>query len=169
MTPREIAMVRAGRAIKLYPNLSPYSTKVAAATAGVRSRILEFTPDVAGFLFVPNLIVPLIKAFYAGPTEVDPSTLFYFGVKKAGKQSPDFADSGFSYHNFSELAGKDQANGINRTQDGTLAVDLGNNLLAYDGDVIVIDADGPDALDPALNGSSETARFEFQARVGRIN
>lgn len=166
MTPAEVRMVQSGTPTKLYPGVPTYGNTITTATANVQSRILTFTPAVGGFLYVPNNIVPIIKAYKAGPTEVDPDTLFYFGVLKAGKQTADYAPVGFSYHAFADLSAAQQADGTNRTADGTLAVDLGANLLAYYGDLIVVDADGPDALNPDPSTIPGT-RFIFQARAGR--
>lgn len=166
MTPKQWAMVQAGRPTHVDLS-SPLVTLAQAANAGVRSRIIEITPDPASFLFVANIIVPVWKGYYAGPTEIDPETLLYLGVQHAGKSSPDWADAAFSYHPFADLTASDQANGINRDRNGVLSVDLGKNLLAEDGDKLVIDTDCPHAYDPSLAGAGN--RFRIQVRVGRMS
>ena len=165
LTARQLAMIDAGQDVKINPGFRLVSL-LQAATANVRSTILEVTPDVGGFVYIRNLIVPIVKAFDATPTEVPGDTEFYLGVQKAGSASVDYAPLGFDYYAFADLTSAAQADGINRDPRGTLAHNLGKALLAEDGDKIVVQTKCSLALDLSKNVAN--TRFQVAAIIGRM-
>lgn len=150
--------------VDLSPSLTPWGTLSQTATASNRSRILEYTPTTGGWIYVDGQIEPIIKLYYAGPTEIPAATKFYFGVQRADKGSPDWTDAVVSYRNFAELAADAQQSRLNRGDGGTLVINLGKALWIPDGDKLVIDTDCTQALNPTLS----PGRFEFKATVGRL-
>jgi len=158
-------MIDQGQDVTINPGFRLVSL-LQAAQAGVRSTIMELTPDVGGFIYIRKLIIPIIKAFNAVPTEVDGDTEFYWGVRRSGSASEDWAPLGFDYYPFRDLTSASQADGINRDPRGTLAKNLGKALLAEDGDVVVIQTKCTQALD--LSANVGNTRFQFDAIIGKM-
>lgn len=153
------------RTINLYPDLSPYNTAKTNGVDGARSTVLEFQPDRGGFLGVRQFVQPIIKLFDSTGTELPGDTELFIGVKKAGESSARWAPGSFTYHDFLELSAADQAKGTNRDSQGsTLLKDLGVNVLAEDGDTILVDVKGTKNVD----WSQGTPRFQIKADLGRM-
>lgn len=127
-----------------------------ANTANVRSKVMEITPPNGVFLAVARILGAVIKLYKSGGSQVSGNTKVYFGKRRPGDSSPQFAPGVFTLQSFVDLTTAQQRSSDNRA---TLAQDLGLGIGLREQETLVIEVEGPDVIDWDAAGTA----FEFPA------
>lgn len=166
LTTAELEMVAGWKPGFLWPTRAPYAAIQAAATPNQISPIVIYTPDIGGGIYIPAIGKWIAKLWEAGPTEADPETEVLVGVKYAGHVGVDYLTTFMLYEAWEQLSKAEQNYGTN---DSSLTVDLGQGLLARDGDEIVFASYGPSAVDLSLAGTApDGTALKVPAKIGRL-